>query len=681
MAIPQFHGAANSNSERYSVSDFPNFLSTKIDDSMLSDFLKLSDRIWVLPVIHGSGDFAIEVRRVMLAQEFDCLAVPLPPSFQEQVEEAVAELPNLSLVVQPEPLSFESWQPDETESDDEVAADAFASESSEQNELRACSYVPIDPCQPVIAALRIALQERMPRAFIDLETANFVSLAAFYPDSYPVKQVSIDRFAAALMPTVPRVPEGQPEIRVVWMANRLRELERQHPRILFVCSMMDWPWIKDAYHDRREDLAENDDVEPTETFANDPLTHLFWLGELPFITGLYEQARQSLDDDENLSIDGVKALLLATRDRYRRELKSRARKITPKTLRTFLHYVRNLCLIERRMTPDLYSLILAAKQIAGDQFAITLAEVSREYGEAGFQPATDETDRLETCPMLRMTNGIAQLPDGDVVRMKSRLPGQAIVWRSLELKPKAPKIDQDQWRQRWNPFHQCSWPEEDVAIEKFRTHVKEAALAMLGADLVRTEKFSTSLKDGLDIRETLRNFHTGELYVKVCPPTRGTLDCVLMFFDSPADPRDYPWRITWMAEHHDESTLALFATDFGREMVGPGIGAASYGGAMFLFPPRPIPEVWSNPQFDFTDTMEERLLAAACVYSGCRHIAVLSESAPGPGWRRLAKKHGKKLIHVPLGRFSQETIQQLRIVHVLNGKQVRSYAAHFIRKA
>ncbi len=671
---------------------------------MLSNFLQLSDRIWVLPVIHGSGDFAIEVRRVMLAQEFDCLAVPLPPSFQEQVEEAVAELPSLSLVVQPEPLSFESWQPDGSESEDELAADAFASRSDGQDELKSCSYVPIDPCQPVIAALRIALQERMPRAFIDVETANFVSLAAFYPDPYPVKQVSIDRFAAALMPTVPRIPEGQPEARVVWMANRLRELERRHERILFVCSMMDWPWVKDAYHDRREDLAENDDVESTETYVNDPLTHLFWLGELPFITGLYEQARQSLDDDENLSIDGVKALLLATRDRYRHELKSRARKITPKTLRTFLHYVRNLCLIERRMTPDLYSLILAAKQIAGDQFAITLAEVAREYEynqidwrAEGVNPPSNQgpgdsqvndstqlgglTPSARQEQQLRMTNGVAQLPDGDVVRMKSRLPGQAIVWRSLELKPKAPKIDQDQWRQRWNPFHQCSWPEEDVAIEKFRTHVKEAALAMLGADLVRTEKFSTSLKDGLDIRETLRNWHTGELYVKVCPPTRGTLDCVLMFFDSPADPRDYPWRITWMAEHHDESTLALFATDFGREMVGPGIGAASYGGAMFLFPPRPIPEVWSNPQFDFTDTMEERLLAAACVHSECRHIAVLSESPPGPGWRRLAKKHGKKLIHVPLGRFSQETIQQLRIVHVLNGKQVRSYAAHFIRKA
>jgi hypothetical protein len=36
---------------------------------------------------------------------------------------------------------------------------------------------------------------------------------------------------------------------------------------------------------------------------------------------------------------------------------------------------------------------------------------------------------------------------------------------------------------------------------------------------------------------------------------------------------------------------------------------------------------------------------------------------------------------VPLGQFSDSTIQQLRLLHVLNGKHVRSYAAHFIRKA
>ncbi len=671
---------------------------------MLSDFLKLSPKIWVLPVIHGSGDLAIEVRRVMLGQTFDCLAVPLPPSFQEHVEEAITWLPQLSLVVQEEPLSFggeldtygddegefDSSRDDDEKDDEDGPRQEVDLESLAEDAARACSFVPIDPCQPVVAALRIAMQERIPRAFIDIETSNFVSMAAYYPDPYPVKQVSIDRFAAALLPTIPPVPAGQPEARVIWMANRLRELEGRFERILLVCSMMDWPWIKNAYFDRHEDIAENDDVDATEVFTNDPLTHVFLLGELPFITGLYELARQSLDDDENLSVDGVKALLLATRDRYRHELKSRARKITPKMMTTYLKYVRNLCLIERRMTPDLYTLVIAAKQIAGDQFAIKLAETAREYPfvprlesnpSTRFVAQESESSDAPPWPQLCMTNGIAQLPDGDIVRMKSRLPGQAIVWRSCQLKPPAPKIDQAEWRMRWNPFQQCSWPEEDVAIEKFRTHVKETALAMLGADLIRSEKFSTSLKDGLDIRETLRNWHTGDLYVKIIPPTRGTLDCVLMFFDSPADPREYPWRITWIAEHHDESTLCLFATDFSREMVGPGIGCATYGGAMFLFPPRPVPEVWTDPQFDFTDTMEERLLAAGCVYSQCRHIAVLSESPPGLGWRRLAKKYGKKLIHVPLNRFSQETIQQLRNVHVLNGKQVRSYAADFIRKS
>jgi hypothetical protein len=234
---------------------------------------------------------------------------------------------------------------------------------------------------------------------------------------------------------------------------------------------------------------------------------------------------------------------------------------------------------------------------------------------------------------------------------------------------------------RWDPFRQCSWPAEDVAIEKFRTHVKDQALAIIGTDLARSEKFTTSLKDGLDIRETLRNWHTGDLYVKIFPPTRGSLDCVVMLFDSPADPRDYPWRITWHAEHNDESTLALFATDFQQEMVGPGIALATYGGGMFLFPPRPIVDVWHDPEFDYADTLEERLLAAAFFHSQEKHVALLSHSPPGAGWRRLAKKHGKKIVHVPLKKFSQQMIQQLRTFHVLNGQEVRSFAAHFIRKA
>lgn len=202
----------------------------------------------------------------------------------------------------------------------------------------------------------------------------------------------------------------------------------------------------------------------------------------------------------------------------------------------------------------------------------------------------------------------------------------------------------------------------------------------MGADLARTEKFTASIKDGIDIRDTLRNWHTGDLYVRVIPPSQGRLDAAVMLFDSPADPRRYPWRTTWYAEHDEESTLAFFATDFRRELVGPGIGLATYGGALFLFPPLPIPDVWVDPRLDFTETLEERLLAAACLHSRGRRIALLSAYPPGAGWRRLARRWRKSWVHVPLTGFGDATIQQLRTVHVLNGRQIRSYAAHFIRR-
>ncbi len=100
---------------------------------------------------------------------------------------------------------------------------------------------------------------------------------------------------------------------------------------------------------------------------------------------------------------------------------------------------------------------------------------------------------------------------------------------------------------------------------------------------------------------------------------------------------------------------------------------------MFLFPPLPIHDIWTNPVLDFTETLEERLLAAACLHSECSRIALVAPAPPGIGWHRLAKRFGKKWVHIPLARFSDATVQQLRMVHVLNGHEIRSFAAHFIR--
>ena len=650
------------------------------------ELLRLGDRISVLPIIHGSGQFALTVRRWMLEQEFDCVAVPLPESFREEVEAGVVQLPRPSIVIQQPAPDFQApdWQASEwTPEDDNESASADDDEDALIH-----SYVPIDPCQGVIMAIRAAMGEHVSRAYVDLETDKFLPFSTVMPDPFAVRQVTPDKFAAAVLPSIPRPPDDQTRSRMVHMAWRLSQLEKQHKHVLFVCSVLHWPWVREAYSElfhgdanaRSESAAEidlplHDDTNSPQRFAIENRTAMFLFGELPFITGLYERARSELEEDENLQIDGVKELLIASRESYRKEFRRRARRITPLHLAKCLQYVRNLSLIHRRMTPDLITIVTAAKQILGDQFALHVAERANEYPHrSGDVKQVD----LETVSL-----GIdqAKLPDGDIVPLVNRLPGPPMSWSTLKLQRRPSESEKTQWEYRWNPYTQCSYPPEDDRIENFRTRVFDRAKAIMGNDLARTEKFTTSVKDGIDIRDTLRHWYEKQIYVKVVPPSRGKLDACVMLFDSPADPREYPWRTTWFAEHKEESTLAFFATNYEKEMVGPGIGLGIYGGAMFLFPPVPIRDVWTDKRLDFTSTLEERLIAAACVHSKGRQIAILSVLPPGGGLKRLASRHKKQLVHVPLGSFSDEQVQQLRMVHVLNGQEVRSYAEEFIRKA
>lgn len=623
--------------------------------------LQLTGRITLLPVIHGSGDFAVEIRRRLLANPCDCLAVPLPRSFQHGVEMAIHQLPQPTLVLQhPVNRFLQGDQLFWSERDDH-----FHDDETEA----VCSFVPIDPCQPVIAAIRLAIEEHIPRAFIDLETERFEPHTCVLPDPYALKKVALERFAAAVLPVLPCPSSLQFRQRMARMAARLRQLEQRYQRIVMVCSLVEWPWLREAYQEGWPD-GEDEETGDVEIRQPDPKTLTFMLGELPFITGLYERARAELESDENLSIDGLKELLLAARESYQAEFKKRARTITPHTLSLMLKYIRNLCLMDRRFTPDLYTIVIAAQQMAGDAFALHVVETACQYPYL----------RRTRYPSITLGINRARLEEDRMVRLVSRLPGPPVVWRSCQLRRRPDKQQTWRWQMRWNPFRQCSYPPEDETIENFRSYLFERAKTVIGADLVRTEKFTTSIKDGIDIRDTLRHWYTGDIYVKVLPPNRGNLDCAVMIFEYPADPRDYPWRSTWYAEHEQESTMAFYATNYMNQIVGPGIAAATYGGALFLYPPVAIPDIWTDRRLDFAETLEERLLAAACLHSQCRQVVLLSPTPPGAGWRRLAKRFGKHFVHLPLSQFSQSTIEKLRVLHVLNGEHVRSYAAHFIRR-
>ena len=644
---------------------------------MIHELLEIGPHVTALPIVHGRGDFAWEVRRLMLKHQFDCVAVPIPPSFQTSVEQAILNLPVPSLVFQHDLEDFSNqWQPPDDSDPSDDQGDP-AEQSMESDRELGASFVPIDPCQGVIAALRTAMGDHIDRHFIDLETSRYRPNARSLPDAYALKKLPIERFAAAIVPHIQAPNDPQWRKRIDYMAWQLRELSVDYKNVLFVCSVLDWPWIRQSFNNRDLQEPENEATNDTQTFQIETDTLYFSLGELPFITGLYEQARRELDSDDNLSIDGLKELLIASRESYTAEYKNRARKITPKLLSQCLKYIRNLTLIDNRFTPQLGTIITAAQQVAGDGYALNVLEMSKRY------PFTGSLG----LPEVRMSIDQAAFPSdapaqfsGEILDVVSRLPGPPVVLSQIELIPKPDQRQMRDWQQKWNPYSQCSWPPEDDVIESFRRTVFDRAQEVMGADLAQTEKFTTSIKDGIDIRDTVRHWYDGEIYVKVLPPTQGKLDCAVMLFDSPADPRDYPWRTTWFAEHKNESTLAFYATDFSEQPVGPGICLGNYGGALFLFPPIRIPDIWEDPRLDFATTLEERLLGAACLHSECPHIALVSSAQPGQAWRQLAKKYKKTWIHLPLSKFSDSTVQQLRMVHVLNGKEIRSYAADFIRK-
>ena len=226
----------------------------------------------------------------------------------------------------------------------------------------------------------------------------------------------------------------------------------------------------------------------------------------------------------------------------------------------------------------------------------------------------------------------------------------------------------------------CSWPPEDDRIESFHRHVRDQAKAIIGADLARTEKFTTSVRDGIDIRETLRNWHTGDLYVKVVPPSRGSIEVVVFLFEVPADPERYTNRTTWYAEHQRGIDARLLRDRSDEEPGRPRDRAGRIRRGDVHLPSPSDPRRLGRPPARLH--RDARGTPARRGHSSTAGTSTSPSSAPRlppSAWRRLARRFGRKIVHVPLKRFGGQLLERLRTFHVLNGKPVRSYAADFIR--
>jgi hypothetical protein len=72
------------------------------------------------------------------------------------------------------------------------------------------------------------------------------------------------------------------------------------------------------------------------------------------------------------------------------------------------------------------------------------------------------------------------------------------------------------------------------------------------------------------------------------------------------------------------------------------------------------------------------LAYGALLFTNEHSVAFISEKKPNLFLKQLAAKMKKHLLWIPLAGFSSETIGKLRKFHILNGKEVRSWASRFI---
>jgi len=336
--------------------------------------------------------------------------------------------------------------------------------------------------------------------------------------------------------------------------------------------------------------------------------------------------------------------------------------------RAFFRFARNCALLDGRLLPDLFHLLVAARGCVDDNFAYAFCRLATCYP---WQKGASDlpTISLSLDDLWRQSRRIRFRP-------KERQRGKglsqlAFLNRRREKRP-------GEWLEAFNDPSICSYPPEDLVIEDYGRFLKKKGAKQLSDEQCRVEPFTVSMLDGIDMRETLRNIHEGRIYVRQQERVKGGVGSVVVVFDEDRRGDRYPYLMTWLGEHAQESDMAFYATEPAGNIVGPGISRCEYGGFVLAYPPRRMLDVWSAGDYAFARSKSEVLLLAALDYSLEKHVVYVAARPPRSYFKQLASRFGKKIVYIPLGSLSPVRLKHLRVFHVLSGHDKRTIAKDYI---
>ncbi len=596
-------------------------------------------RFTYFPVVPGRLEFAVEVRQALLREKPGVVAVELPSTLQPAWMRAVRRLPEISVIL----------YPDESQ----------AGRSEEDKAV----YVPIETTDPFTEAARTALEIDAEVLFADPELGPRPHLPDDYPDPYSIRHIGLSRYIEAY-----RVyPQPRSEDIARHAAGIAWKLQGANPeaRVFVVLALnlldpvldaMEEPQAQPLARRRREGIQL---INP----------HPECLGEItveyPALQWRYENFRAEMSDPNQT--DRRHAQLALFREAEKEYGIHTGEHIAHWQRRLLARYTRNLALSERTLSAGIFDLTVAARALADDNYAWEVWEAANR-----FPPQKTESD----LPTARISGEEVWI-DTRRIRLRRRLPSTKRRMRPYGLKPRKKEKVPGEWASQLNGTSICSYPPEDLVIEDYGRFLKKKGKSILSEERTRVEPFTTSILDGIDMRETIRRWHEGRIYVRQFQKVQGEVGSVVVIFDEDRDGR-YTYMTTWLGENQNESDMAFYSTFPFDNLVGPGIGRAEYGGFLMSLPPRRMYDVWRDPDYEFAETKSERLLLAALDYSIHRYVVYVAAHPPRSIFKTIASRAGRTVIYIPLGQLSPVSLKKIRVVHVLDGYDKRETAKEYL---
>ncbi len=643
-------------------------------------FLEQFGPVHALPVLHYRMEFAQLVRMAATKVQPDAVAIELPATLEAPFLRALRRLPQISAI------SYQAG----TET----------------------VYLLVEPADPLVEAARQALERGLPLYFVDVDTDTYPHHHDHLPDSYSISRIGLAayyrEYRTAYDNDVPCLEDRRREQGIVY---RLQQLSQKHQRILFVCGMAHLERIKHLYVAPQAVPLERIKRDGVALFNLHPDSCREILAEFSFLSAVYEMRRGPLPEEPQESGAGLRkrfhALELiaggkkdiseeqllenairrtarhlgregAFLDRQRliyrlfSEAGRHYRQETGETLhiwqkRAFFRFARNYALQTGMLMPDLFQLLAAARGCIDDNFAHAFCRLATCY------PWQTESSDLATISISpeELWGGSRRIRFRPRQKRSKGLSQLGMLKRKREVRP-------GEWLEGFDDPSICSYPPEDLAIEEYGRFLKRKGCQQLSEEMTRTEKFTSSLLDGIDMRETLRNIHDGAIYVREQQRVTGGVGCLVVVFDADRKSERYPYCMTWLGEHEQESDMAFFATEPAENIVGPGICRCEYGGFMLSYPPRRMMDVWHDPDYHYAASRAEVLLLAALDYSIEKHVVYVAAKPPRSIFKQLAARRDRKIVYIPLGSLSPHKLKQMRILHILSGKDKREFAKEYI---